>query len=446
MDSQQAIALGALRRAAGDPVSYAELRDAGIEFPASVVSELELAGVAIRRCYGSTGGKRSVGVRLERSRDWSPAGSGLGTAPSEARAIPGPGREGVRVYGTSACRALLRGALTWVLQHRDRLSRVRQTQARHAFRLGSRGESHGSRERAAAATGRARAATAPRSSRARDERAKHRWVAPVALAGVTITICAIALGALLGPGAYSTGLRPRRARNETAAAGPAARLPAHPAALLSTNPPPHHVAPAPPTPTVTAERRTQTPTAPTMATTPQTQTQTQTPPAMVTEPQTPTAPTVATAPQTQTPATPTAATAPQTQTHATTTMATEPEAQGSATPTVATEPQAQGPATPTVATMLEAQGHDLLQAGSYAEAVPVLRRAVSATGERLSECLQPATPTCLTYAYALYDLGQALRLEGQPAAAVPILQGRLEINNQRSAVQAALQLARQTTR
>jgi hypothetical protein len=292
----------------------------------------------------------------------------------------------------------------------------------------------------------------------------------VALAGVTITICAIALGALLGPGAYSTGLRPRRARNETAAAGPAARLPAHPAALLSTNPPPHHVAPAPPTPTVTAERRTQTPTAPTMATTPQTQT----PPAMVTEPQTPTAPTVATAPQTQTPtaptvatapqtqtpATPTAATAPQTQTHATTTMATEPEAQGSATPTVATEPQAQGPATPTVATepqaqgpatptvatMLEAQGHDLLQAGSYAEAVPVLRRAVSATGERLSECLQPATPTCLTYAYALYDLGQALRLEGQPAAAVPILQGRLEINNQRSAVQAALQLARQTTR
>ncbi len=443
MDSQQAIALGALRRAAGDPVSYAELRDAGIEFPASVVSELELAGVAIRRCYGSTGGKRSVGVRLERSRDWSPAGSGLGTAPSEARAIPGPGREGVRVYGTSACRALLRGALTWVLQHRDRLSRVRQTQARHAFRLGSRGESHGSRERAAAATGRARAATAPRSSsRARDERAKHRWVAPVALAGVTITICAIALGALLGPGAYSTGLRPRRARNETAAAGPAARLPAHPAALLSTNPPPHHVAPARPTPTVTAERRTQTPTAPTMATTPQTQT----PPAMVTEPQTPTAPTVATAPQTQTPATPTAATAPQTQTQATPTMATEPEAQGSATPTVATEPQAQGPATPTVATMLEAQGHDLLQAGSYAEAVPVLRRAVSATGERLSECLQPATPTCLTYAYALYDLGQALRLEGQPAAAVPILQGRLEINNQRSAVQAALQLARQTTR
>ena len=29
---------------------------------------------------------------------------------------------------------------------------------------------------------------------------------------------------------------------------------------------------------------------------------------------------------------------------------------------------------------------------------------------------------CLTYAYALYDLGRALRLSGDPAAAVPILE------------------------
>ena len=29
---------------------------------------------------------------------------------------------------------------------------------------------------------------------------------------------------------------------------------------------------------------------------------------------------------------------------------------------------------------------------------------------------------CLTYAYALYDLGRALRLSGDPTAAVPILE------------------------
>ena len=55
--------LDALRRAAGAPVSYAELREAGIDLPASVVSELELAGVAIERCVGA--GRGVVGVRLD---------------------------------------------------------------------------------------------------------------------------------------------------------------------------------------------------------------------------------------------------------------------------------------------------------------------------------------------------------------------------------------------
>jgi hypothetical protein len=47
----------------------------------------------------------------------------------------------------------------------------------------------------------------------------------------------------------------------------------------------------------------------------------------------------------------------------------------------------------------------------------------------------------LIYAYALYDLGSALRLHGQPAAAVPVLQRRLQIDNQRPTVQAQLELA-----
>jgi hypothetical protein len=51
-EQQQTILLELLRKAAGAPVSYAELQDAGIEFPASVVSELELSGGPGRRSAG----------------------------------------------------------------------------------------------------------------------------------------------------------------------------------------------------------------------------------------------------------------------------------------------------------------------------------------------------------------------------------------------------------
>jgi hypothetical protein len=101
------------------------------------------------------------------------------------------------------------------------------------------------------------------------------------------------------------------------------------------------------------------------------------------------------------------------------------------------------PVSPTLASQLEAQGHELLLAGRYGDAVPVLRRALAATGEQLEACLEPTTDACLIFAYALYDLGRALRLSGDPAAAVPILEQRLEIDNQRPVVSAELALARQ---
>jgi hypothetical protein len=108
-----------------------------------------------------------------------------------------------------------------------------------------------------------------------------------------------------------------------------------------------------------------------------------------------------------------------------------------------THPQPPVPVSPALATQLEAQGHDLLEAGQYTDAVPVLKRAVLATGETVGACVEPASTTCLTYAYALYDLGRAERLSGEPQAAVPILERRLQIDNQRSTVVAELQLARQ---
>jgi hypothetical protein len=95
-----------------------------------------------------------------------------------------------------------------------------------------------------------------------------------------------------------------------------------------------------------------------------------------------------------------------------------------------------------LAAQLEAHGHELLQAGQSASAVPVLERALAATGESLHGCMQPAGAQCLTYAYALYDLGRALLLSGSPSAAVGVLEHRLQIDNQQPVVAAELASAR----
>jgi hypothetical protein len=70
-DSQQRRLLERLRNADGCPVAFAELRAGGIDFPAAVVSELELNGYAIDRVFAHG---RLVGVRLlEPERQEAPA-------------------------------------------------------------------------------------------------------------------------------------------------------------------------------------------------------------------------------------------------------------------------------------------------------------------------------------------------------------------------------------
>src|SRR5689334_18481780 len=65
LDDQQARLLSILSGRAGEPVTYTELRDAGIEFPAGLIAELELAGVEIDRCRVAVPGSRPVrAVRL----------------------------------------------------------------------------------------------------------------------------------------------------------------------------------------------------------------------------------------------------------------------------------------------------------------------------------------------------------------------------------------------
>jgi predicted Zn-dependent protease len=70
--------------------------------------------------------------------------------------------------------------------------------------------------------------------------------------------------------------------------------------------------------------------------------------------------------------------------------------------------------------------------GDYQGAIGTLNRALAA-----------APHGSLTYAYALYDLGRSLVLSGNPQAAIPILQQRLQIPNQTATVQALLNQAEQ---
>jgi tetratricopeptide (TPR) repeat protein len=97
---------------------------------------------------------------------------------------------------------------------------------------------------------------------------------------------------------------------------------------------------------------------------------------------------------------------------------------------------------PADAAALQATGHEQLAAGRYPQAIGSLLAAIRASGQSLPACMQPTTDACLTFAYALYDLGRALRLDGNPSAAVPVLRERLRIDNQRPVVEQELQLAK----
>jgi tetratricopeptide (TPR) repeat protein len=103
---------------------------------------------------------------------------------------------------------------------------------------------------------------------------------------------------------------------------------------------------------------------------------------------------------------------------------------------------APGASSPAAAGALDLEGHHLLSEGRYPAAIDDLMRAIRASGRSLDGCMEPTSESCLTFAYALYDLGRALRLDDNPAAALPILTERLRIDNQRQVVQHELELAR----
>jgi hypothetical protein len=355
LEQQQALLVGALRRAVGQPVSYDELRDAGIEFPASVVSELELAGLPVERCYeGPLGARRLIGVRLDRA----PEKHGTPVKPTDDRPAPRPQPKPSPAQATvgehlsparGALAARTRPALRWI----HRASGIVRRDACGAIgAVSATSRVLGQRTRQALAGRAPEARLARREPGARRsppselahafashaDRAGARWLAPAALVVTVAVAAAVALGQLAGGGHLARA--PRHDR--------------HPQRTPSAASSPRRATPTQPSPT--------------------------------TQPAT--------------------------------------------------------PVSPVLATQLETRGHDLLQAGQLEHAIPVLRAAVAATGERLASCLQPASETCLTYAYALYDLGRTLRLAGRPGVAVPVLERRLQISNQRATVEGELALAR----
>jgi hypothetical protein len=116
------------------------------------------------------------------------------------------------------------------------------------------------------------------------------------------------------------------------------------------------------------------------------------------------------------------------------------EAEGSEAAAESSEPEPEpepdpepSSADPETAATLNEEGFGLIQAGEYDAAVPVLEEAVAAYPEGSED---------LTYAYALFNLGNALRLSGRPDEAIPVLEQRLQIPNQTGTVEEELAAAR----
>jgi len=103
--------------------------------------------------------------------------------------------------------------------------------------------------------------------------------------------------------------------------------------------------------------------------------------------------------------------------------------------TPATSSQTTATSTPAPASgdpaQMQAQAHNLINQGKYDDAIAIDKQAVA-----------QADKGSLTYAYALYDLGHALRLAGRPQEAIPVLEQRMKINNQRDVVKAELEQAK----
>lgn len=343
-EEQQATLLSILRSAGGAPVSYAHLRDHGIEFPANVAAELELQGIGLERCQladapHDADGSRRLGLRLPAEQ--TPAHNAVLSVDPPAGGKRTPWTAEGRVKGGRGAPRVARTHVRWLallalcgaIAAAAAIIAV-EGLATHGSNLPARqqGEAHRS----------GTVAGAQREGRTRHTTGRH----------LSTSASSPARTSGASDAESKTG-RKAQLQNGNAHTSPSTGHAAH-AGRSAT----------PPTGTRTQARR---------------------------------RPSLAHLPPT--------------------------------------------PVSATLATKLEAEGHALIDAGRPSQAVSVLTRAVAATGEHPGDCLQPSGETCLTYAYALFDLGHALQMSGRAGAAVPILRERLQIDNQRPVVQAELELA-----
>jgi eukaryotic-like serine/threonine-protein kinase len=112
----------------------------------------------------------------------------------------------------------------------------------------------------------------------------------------------------------------------------------------------------------------------------------------------------------------------------------KPKAQQTTPPATTTQQTAPPSSSDPVA--LNDQGFALLQQGQATAAIPALQRSVDSFRAQ-------GRTSQIGYAYALYNLGNALRLSGRPADAIPYLEERLRISNfKRGVVKQELKTAR----
>lgn len=320
LDEQQARLVARLRAANGAPVSFDELRSEGIENPAMLCYELEVAGVRIARVHRAVASGRASPISVQLDPD-------SGEQPPEPEPLPSPPRRGLGRTPTASAR---------LISHRLRAASARR------FTSGSQ------------------AWVAIRAE-------MRVWVAarPVRPWMVALVLALGGAGATLALTHHGGGPQTTLATTPSRVRAPRVASPARHRAAPRTSTAPHRAAPKAPSPI------------------------------------------------------------------------------GPRQPSAASIPHAQTPSSLAAAAQLQAEGHQLLGQGRYGGAVSRLRAALATGDQSLDRCTEPVTQACLTYAYALYDLGRALRLDGHPSAAVPVLSERLRIDNQRPTVQYELDLARE---
>jgi tetratricopeptide (TPR) repeat protein len=368
-DDQQARLIERLQAAGGEPVDFEELRAIGIEHPAVLSYELEVAGLPIVQARDAT--RRTLA--LDQPLEQTPDEPHRVTEQSTARVASHTARTGeesslhVAPPSGQAAAAVAAEAIGWLVALLGRLGRLAVALASHARAVELRGSSPRLRRPAVRLRGPRRgfAAGAHRAMQRLDRRTRaiasarsaRAALLSVVLAFSTAATVALAVAVIDLAGtpavshrADSNGARTAQRKSSSGAGAQPAVAPA----------PRHNPAPAP-----QASGRIQAPAVPVRV-------------------------------------------------------------------------------SPAAAAALEAEGHQLLLAANYPAAVERLLGAIRASGQSPARCAEPTTESCLTFAYALYDLGRALRLKGDSSAAIPVLSRRLQIDNQRAVVQHELALARES--